>query len=248
MKEKIFESIKKSQIHITTNIDLSNHDYAKNGFAKNGVQQWRLKSASSIYYKNSEKQKEQYRIGHKEEKRIYDKNYHVQHADEYREKTRKWTRVNSERKKETDKEYYLKNKETIAKQRKVYRKANFKQISEEKKKYYKANKETISVKQKIYSKIKRGKGIKSKVEARRRRNFGFHLIGTFRDYKILSSIDFHHIDNENVIEIPRWLHRKYNNSKANTHRENIRLAMRDFLNLEYYNIIDSKIFNEYANR
>ena len=83
ISEQILKKVRKNQECITTNEDLNEFDYIKQGIQKNGKIQWRRREGKknymkSYYQKNTEEigeNSKEYYEEHKEEKKIYAEGY-----------------------------------------------------------------------------------------------------------------------------------------------------------------------------
>lgn len=214
------------------------------------------KYGKEAYEKKSLKSREYYNK-HKKQRNEYSKKYHEIHRDEILERKRKYRlehhdemiakeRKYSEEHKEEIQNQRLKNKKHIQEYNKKYYESNQVEFRKKTKEYYQKNKKTIRIhrKEKKYWQTPKGKVCAKKHDTKRKRQLGFCIIAKFKSYKILSPVDYHHIDDKNVIEVPRWLHRKYGDSKTNSHREKIKIAIQSFLNIDYYDIFNSNIFND----
>lgn len=133
--------------------------------------------------------------------------------------------------KEKKRKYALEHKEQLRIKRKLYYKLHQKELLEKSKKY---------------QKTEQGKLSKRKVKYRRK-GMGFNLIASFKENMILGATQFHHINNNDTIEIPTWLHLKYNGRNVISHRAPIKRDIHFFLSNEYYNIIDKEKFEVYSN-
>ena len=116
------------------------------------------------------------------------------------------------------KQYRIKNKERIAKQRKQYYNKNKERILKQNKEYRVKNKEKIRTMVKKYQSSKSGKIAKGRVYAKRKRNLGFNILykNPFSD---LVLIEYHHINNNDVVALPRGLHKIYSGYGTKAHRE-----------------------------
>lgn len=105
--------------------------------------------------------------------------------------------------KEEKKKYRQEHQKEIGLYRKKYRLEHLKEIKIKEKDYYFKNKEKVLFRQKQYQKTERGKLSASKIMAKRKRNLGFILL---IENKFNCSIDYHHINNEYVVAVPRYIH------------------------------------------
>ncbi len=118
--------------------------------------------------------------------------------------TEKWRKIHhtdesyKESKKISDKKYSEKNKEKKSKGDKEYRKKNKEKYNKYNKDYYKINKKEISSKRKEWRKTPEGKISTAKERHKRRRGLGFIPLN-----EKFNESEPHHIDNDNVIYVPK---------------------------------------------
>lgn len=221
LPEKIQEKIKKKQQNIFSDIDLKPFGYRlKTRATSKSSTGWieiecykKLLKSNRTSLKRKETQR-RYSETHKEEKKEKSKNWREANKEKDLE-TRK--RYRQEHKKES-KEYREKNKERIQKQirewrennieyvrekQRIYAKEHSNEAKERSKKFQLIHKEEIIEKGKKYRQSERGKELRKKSNAKRRRNLGFHPLNEPIDG---IECDGHHFDKENVIYIPRDLH------------------------------------------
>jgi hypothetical protein len=116
---------------------------------------------------------------------------------------KKFYQINKQKINKNHREYYHKNKEK-----------RLKKIIE----YRIKNKNKLQIAQRKYQQTEKGKMIESQKQARRKRELGFNpIISNILDEKIV----WHHIDNENVIPLPKDIHEHFYNPDVITHRENL---------------------------
>jgi len=124
--------------------------------------------------------------------------------------------------KEERREYYQQNREEIAEKRRKYYQQNKEEIAEKRRKYYRKNKEGITEKKRKH--YQEHKDLYLKKNAKRDRNLGFRKIP---QYKYAAKVfehsntkyDWHHTTDENVLPLPRSLHKKcYAGSNTKLHR------------------------------
>ena len=218
---QIQEKIKKKQHNISSNLDLNQFGYRlKTRATSKSPTGW----MENEYYKklleenrSSAKRKEtmqQYSKIHKEEINARSKKWREENKERICERDRKYRQ---EHEKEI-KEYKERNKEKIQKQIKVWQDKNREYVREKQrinsmghsdenkersKTFYWDHREENLKKSKEYRESKKGKQVKRKSNAKRRRNLGFHPLNEPIDG---IDCDGHHIDSENVIYIPRELH------------------------------------------
>jgi len=143
-------------------------------------------------YRNRKNQKCCSKECHKIHKKEYKKEYYKENKEENKEKSKEYRQENKEKSKEYQKEYRQDNKE----QRKEYDKE-----------YYQDNKEEIKENQKEYSQTPKGKeGIKRANAKRKktRKNFKFNPLNEW-----FENSNAHHINDIDVIYIPKKLHVSY---------------------------------------
>jgi hypothetical protein len=123
---------------------------------------------------------------------------------------------------EMSRKYYQKNREKIAEKHGKYRQKNREKIAEKGRKYYQKNKEKVAERHRKYQ--QRNKDLYRKYKAKRERNLGFKKIP---QYKYAAKVfehsntkyDWHHTTDENVLPLPRSLHKKcYAGSNKKLHR------------------------------
>jgi len=125
--------------------------------------------------------------------------------------------------KEYHKKYYQKHKKKILIQMKNYRQINKEYKIKNKKwckEHYLKNRDYYRKKQVEYSKTLKGKASRKKadkkhlqtekgkitnrkIQSKRRRNLGFTIL---LENKFNCAVDYHHINNEYVIAVPRYMH------------------------------------------
>ena len=130
--------------------------------------------------------------------------------------------------KECRKQYHQNHKEEISLHHKEYRLSNLEKIKVKEKKYYLRNKDKVLRRQKLYQKTDTGKLISSKTMAKRKRNLGFTVL---IENKFNCDVDYHHINNEYVVAVPRYIHQ---GAAGKNHRAecNILVEKLDDINIE----------------
>ena len=105
-----------------------------------------------------------------------------------------------------EKEYVQseKGREISRKSCKKYYWDNAKEISQERKEHYQNNKEKVKQRVKEHRQTESGRISQNKSTAKRRRNLGFTVL---LENKFNCDVDYHHINNEYVIAVPRYIHR-----------------------------------------
>ena len=122
----------------------------------------------------------------------------------------------SEKGKVVHKKAYLKYAHSKKGQKKI-KEWTSKHKSESNAKYYQKNKEKCNIKCSAYKKTDKGKMTVSKMMAKRKRNLGF--ISLFDNpFDKSELIDWHHVNNDDVVALPRDLHRHF---QGKFHRENL---------------------------
>lgn len=195
--------------------------------------------------KHKNKYKEYYE-NNKVKKLSYQKKYALEHTIEISKQHHTHYLKNKEKKLQYQNEYRETHEMEIKEKKKFYNLKHKEQIKIHHKKYYGIHRRELLEKSKIYQKTKQGKLAKRKVKYRRK-GMGFNLIASFKENVILGTTQFHHINNNDVIEIPAWMHVKYGGRNVISHRESIKRDIHFFLNDVYYDINDKEKFEEYAN-
>ena len=227
---KLILKIAKKQKCITTFQDLKCFDYKKNHIFENGKQKW----LEGTYKLHSSRK---YNAIHREEINFKYREYYKIHNDvKHKQRKAKEFQIR-----------YQKNKGLYKARSRNYRKENIEMIRERERNYYKANREKLLKRVKDYRKTEKGKTSQRKNDAKRRK-FGFDIIAKFNSCKILSPTVYHHLNNNDVIEVSQWLHIKVSNPNVELHRKKVLRLIFPFLNSKYYNIIDFEKFEEYAKR
>jgi hypothetical protein len=180
----------------------------KSCFSEMG-REYRQKNKEKIAEKNRE-----YYQQNKEKTAEVKREYYQQNKEKIAERGRKYYQQNKEKIAEKNREYYQENKE---KKRKYYQ-----EHKEKKRKYYQENKEKIAERYREYR--QKNKDLFRKYRAKRKRNLGFRKIP---QYKYAAKVfehsntkyDWHHTTDENVLPLPRSLHKKcYAGSNKKLHR------------------------------
>jgi len=183
--------------------------------------------------------RKQYYIDHKEEMTKRNKIYREKHKDILKMKNKQYRLKNAEKIKKRKWEYYRKNKDTInlarrEKSREYMRKKRqtpeWKAYQKEYNKnydfisYYNMNKERVTNIIKKYNQTEKGK-----VRARRARDKR-RFLGYNKLYENIfdEEVDWHHINNNDIIAIPRDLHQLYLNKNVSIHRENMKSILIQF--------------------
>ena len=142
----------------------------------------------------------------KEKKREYDRKYYQTHKEHKREYNSKYRQANREKLNKEEREYHQANKEKLNEYSRRRYRANQEREKKRSRKYYQANREMIAQKSKQkrqkYPEKVREKGRKH--QDKRRRNLGYIPFN-----KWFKGCEFHHLDRDSGIYIPKWLHRAY---------------------------------------
>ena len=133
--------------------------------------------------------------------------YYLKHKKYIDNKAKKYYINNKQKVLDYHKLYYLRNKEKI----KEYQIKNRDGINQQRRIYSSKNRK----KRKEYRKSQRWKIIEARCKAKRRQNLGFNLL---YENIIKEKTEFHHINNKDVIKIPKDLHRLYNGKDVSYHR------------------------------
>jgi hypothetical protein len=239
LSEETSKKVKKKQKHISTNEDLSEYGYR---IVKS--------NCKKIRWLNIEKQCEYLHEYYEANKEKYhdrwEKQYYVD-INESRASSRLYYATHREEASNCKKKKYWFDHEETLRKRAETRQKNKKPLRVVYEKYYKEKSDEIIATGMEYSRTSKGKATKRKSDAKRNRDLGYHLIAKFNDYSVVSPTVFHHLDNENVIEIPKWIHLKSNSPKRGLHRERAMKYLKCFMNSEYYDVLDQDIFDKYAN-
>jgi len=157
---------------------------------------------------------------HKEERLKKQREYHWTHRKEILERQRNRFTEHREENKESCRRYYKQNKEKLNKQNKERHKINREHNIKSMRKYLEKNKETIYEQNRIYRKTESGKKAMAKHYNKRKRELGFNILF---ENEIIEEIDWHHVNNEDVVAVPRDLHTLYGGGNGNTdiHRQNL---------------------------
>ena len=128
--------------------------------------------------------------------------------DIFREKTKRESRVygkehRDEKLRYMKNEYYPRNREERLKYLENWRKVNRKKLNAGLKRYRESE---------------AGKIADSKKHARRKRQLGFNILF---ENNIAEPIAWHHLDNKNVIALPRDVHEFFTLNNTKKHRENL---------------------------
>ena len=131
----------------------------------------------------------------------YKRAYRKKHLKNANDETQRWREKNPQKIKDYSKKYYDKHKEVLLEKTQAWREENIEHIKQYSHKYYQTDK---------------GKDVAAKTRNKRRRNFGFNkpFPNPFADSV---TVIWHHINNNNVVAIPKDLHKYFNRF----HRENM---------------------------
>jgi len=129
------------------------------------------------------------------------------------------------------KQYYAKNKDSINEKKKIYRQNNKDKIKKQQhkyylehkgeinlhsKQYYQKNKDKIKMRVNKYSKTPQGRLVDKRHQIKRSRKLCFHiLVGNDWDCEI----HYHHINDNDVVPIPAYLHQMCFTNDTEKHRE-----------------------------
>jgi len=139
--------------------------------------------------------KKEYREENKEKSKEYYQENKEKRKEYYQDNKKEIKKYYQDNKKEI-KKYYQDNKKEIKK----YYQDNKEEIKEKRKEYREENKEKI----KEYSKTPKRKEGRKRRQAKRRRNLGFNPLNVW-----FKNSEGHHINNTDVIYIPKKLHLNY---------------------------------------
>lgn len=152
------------------------------------------------------KWRKKYRQDHKEQLAKYDKEYNQIHQ---KKKVRQRKERYQTHKKEA-KEYYQSHREQIAKRSKEYRQSHKKEANS----YQRSHRKQITKNQKKYTQTDKGKVVHNRTQAKRYRDLGFNPLN-----KPFSGSVWHHINDRDVVAIPKEVHLKfYASSNRTRHR------------------------------
>ena len=159
------------------------------------------------------------------DRKEYLKDYKLKHKQEIKEKNHIWYENNKEKQQIYSKNYYNEHREEMKKSYITYHKNNKEHIKDITKKYKYSDKgietrrkwinsENGKLSIKKYNQSKKGKQGAIKKVNKRRRNLRFIQIS---DNIIEEEIEWHHIDNNYMVALPKDLHHLY---MGKNHREN----------------------------
>lgn len=163
--------------------------------------------------KKSREQNKKWRDSHPEQMKEIREKWAKEHPDKLREKDKRHYERHPEKMKEKRRKYYNTNKKQEIENAKKWATEHPEQVKENCRKYREANPEKVKEKCKKWRATLRGKIVRSKNQDQRNRNLGSNLIN---DY--FPGCNRHHIDKNNVICIPAFIHKQYphNHKKPET--------------------------------
>ena len=133
----------------------------------------------------------------------YQANYRKDHKEDVKKYNAKYQKENKDRIKKQRREYYLKNREAILKKIKECRDKNGHQ-------YY------LTQKAKGVNTCERHKKHIRRLMAKRKRNLGYNEIC---ENRFEGCVDWHHINDTDVVAVPRWIHNRCKHPDTVVHRE-----------------------------
>lgn len=174
-------------------------------------------------YKNKVDQKkrnQRYYLENKEKLLQGSKEYHKKHRKDILTRQKKWRTEHREQNKNNCRNYYYNNKVKLNKQNRERHKKNRTANLEAMNKYREKNKEKLKAQCRAYGKTENGKKASAKHHNKRKRELGFNIIF---ENKIVGSINWHHVNNKDVVALPIDLHTLYGGGNGNTesHRQNL---------------------------
>lgn len=157
---------------------------------------------------NKTEYNKRYYMSHKEQFKKIAAEYYPKHLKQIKKQQRRYYRDHREKLKAYKRKWYIENRDRALQYAKEYGKI-----------YYQKNKDFIAIRDKKYRQTEHGKEIRKKNEIIRRGKLGFNKI--FENI-IDEQICWHHVDNKNVVAIPRDIHEMYyNGTDTSSHRENL---------------------------
>lgn len=174
-------------------------------------------------YKNKEDQKKRNKRYYKKNKeKILKKNreYHKNHREEILDRQHRRLEQHREENRESCKRRYWKNREEYLTRNRLNHKMNRERNLELMRNYVDKNREELYENQRQWNKTENGKKASSKHYNKRKRELGFNPLF---ENNIEEIVDWHHVNNEDVIAIPRDIHILYGSGNGDTesHRQNL---------------------------
>lgn len=191
------------------------------------------------------KQAREYHHKHREERLAYKKKYYQKNKEEILNKRKEYYLNNIEKRKRYDKlynqknkdqnkqrhrEWYAKNKEVDDEIHRKYREENREWYGEYLRSWCRKNKEKTK-KWRAENKYKIRKW-DAEAHSKRKRNLGFTELCP-NPFDEAEAIDWHHINDEVVIPIPRDIHQHFNNRGTAQHRD-----LLEFVALQVVSLVD----------
>jgi len=190
---------------------LEHHDYICDGC---------ISILKKTYYDNNKnkilKQQKEYYENNREKKLNYARKYNKEHPGLVRVGWDKWEIENDFDMKSYKKEYHIKNK---GKHNELTRN------------YYANNKERLIKQAREYRKTPKGKEVHSKISAKRNRELGFNKLF---ENPFLEGVEihWHHINDTDVVAIPKEIHQKYSGLSRKKHRNSLIPYIKKIYNIE----------------
>ena len=184
---------------------------------------------SRQYYENHRDEKSEYRRKHKKEKTEYNCQYRLQHKKELDQYQREYNKMHKEERAEKSRKYREIHKKEIAEYGRKYRKMHRNEEQNYKRQYYQENRKQKLAQNREYNKTHKEQRRKY---CSKQRGLGYNPLNKWKEGFVT-----HHIDNINVVFIPREVHLKFMGNQHSTteqHREAI---------LNYYGSIERMITN-----
>ncbi len=142
--------------------------------------------------------------------------YRASHKEEMAEYQKQYRQANVGKRKEYAHKYYAINKEHINAYRAEYYATNCEKIKNRQRQYYALNQKMLQKEKSEYGKTERGRTVMKRKSAKRKRELGFNPLNeAFKD-----SV-WHHVDDLNVVAIPRDIHVKFGGLSREIHRRKV---------------------------
>jgi hypothetical protein len=133
----------------------------------------------------------------------HNKKYRKEHPEQFKQYSKKWSKLHPIKRKRIKHKSYLKHKESVSQKTKKYRQNNKEKVNEWVRNW--------NLKHPIKAKRTRQKHRQTekykKYHTERKRKLGFNIL---YENPLDEQFEYHHINNNDVIAIPEDLHRLYN--------------------------------------
>ena len=166
----------------------------------------------------TEAKKEVYDYICKSCKSNYDKDYGLENKDKKNNREKLRYKKEKEKKIKYQKGYYSTHKEKRKEYTRKYNKEHSEWKREYNKNYLAKHKDEIVIRINKWRKTDSGRESRIKSNTRRKRELGWNKIMD-NPFPEEIEIEWHHIDNKNVVAIPKYIHQKYIGYQRKKHRE-----------------------------